>query len=146
MNSSAIIKNKSISRNEVQVIGTDATGERTESDSMDEIKVPANHYLGEQTHRSLFHFSIGAFMKSIRLHERGGADKLIWEEAPMPVLLPGDALVKILASGLTRYELNWEPTYTDEHGNSRLPTIPGHELCGTLNAGWFYVNSFYEYN
>ncbi|HLX67982.1 MAG TPA: NADP-dependent oxidoreductase, partial [Puia sp.] len=73
-------------------------------------------------------------MKAIRLHERGGADKLIWEEAPMPVLRPGDALVKVLASGLTRNELNWGPTYTDEHGNSRLPTIPGHELCGIVTA------------
>jgi hypothetical protein len=26
------------------------------------------------------------FMKAIRLHELGGAEKLMWEEAPMPVL------------------------------------------------------------
>jgi fumarate hydratase class II len=57
--SSAIIKNKSISRNKVQSIGINATGERTESDSMGEIKVPANHYWGAQTQRSLIHFSIG---------------------------------------------------------------------------------------
>lgn len=73
-------------------------------------------------------------MKAIRLHERGGADKLVWEDAPMPGLRPGDALVKVLASSLTRNELNWGPTYADENGRSRLPTIPGHEFCGIVTA------------
>jgi NADPH:quinone reductase-like Zn-dependent oxidoreductase len=73
-------------------------------------------------------------MKAIRLHERGGAEKLMWEEAPMPVLRQGDAMVKVLASGITRNELTWLPTYTDENGSSRLPTIPGHELCGIVSA------------
>jgi len=40
-------------------IGINATGEREESDSMGEISVPANHYWGAQTQRSLIHFSIG---------------------------------------------------------------------------------------
>jgi len=40
-------------------IGTGATGKRTESDSMGEIEVPADHYWGAQTQRSLIHFSIG---------------------------------------------------------------------------------------
>lgn len=73
-------------------------------------------------------------MKAIRLHQRGSADNLIWEDAPMPMLQHGDALVKVLASGLTRNELNWGPTYLDENGQSRLPTIPGHELCGIVTV------------
>ncbi|GBQ28413.1 fumarate hydratase [Acetobacter estunensis NRIC 0472] len=40
-------------------IGIDATGNRTESDSMGKIEVPADHYWGAQTQRSLIHFSIG---------------------------------------------------------------------------------------
>src|ERR1700761_7402239 len=40
-------------------IGTGATGKRVESDSMGEIEVPAEHYWGAQTQRSLIHFSIG---------------------------------------------------------------------------------------
>jgi fumarate hydratase class II len=40
-------------------IGTGATGTRVESDSMGEIEVPAAHYWGAQTQRSLIHFSIG---------------------------------------------------------------------------------------
>ncbi len=40
-------------------IGTGTQGVRTESDSMGEIQVPAEHYWGAQTQRSLLHFSIG---------------------------------------------------------------------------------------
>src|ERR1700730_9165780 len=40
-------------------IGTGATGWRMESDSMGEIAVPAEHYWGAQTERSLHHFAIG---------------------------------------------------------------------------------------
>jgi fumarate hydratase class II len=43
----------------VPPIGTDATGKRAESDSMGTIEVPAEHYWGAQTQRSLIHFSIG---------------------------------------------------------------------------------------
>jgi fumarate hydratase class II len=40
-------------------IGTGAIGTRVESDSMGSIEVPAEHYWGAQTQRSLIHFSIG---------------------------------------------------------------------------------------
>jgi fumarate hydratase, class II len=40
-------------------IGINATGKRIETDSMGEIEVPADHYWGAQTQRSLVHFSIG---------------------------------------------------------------------------------------
>jgi fumarate hydratase, class II len=40
-------------------IGTGATGLRKESDSLGAIGVPAEHYWGAQTQRSLIHFSIG---------------------------------------------------------------------------------------
>jgi fumarate hydratase, class II len=40
-------------------IGIAATGRRTEIDSMGEIEVPADHYWGAQTERSLLHFAIG---------------------------------------------------------------------------------------
>jgi fumarate hydratase class II len=40
-------------------IGIEATDQRKESDSMGEIEVPANHYWGAQTQRSLIHFAIG---------------------------------------------------------------------------------------
>jgi len=40
-------------------IGLDAIGERPEFDSLGTVMVPADHYWGAQTQRSLIHFSIG---------------------------------------------------------------------------------------
>ena len=40
-------------------VGTGATGKRKESDSLGDVEVPADHYWGAQTQRSLIHFSIG---------------------------------------------------------------------------------------
>lgn len=40
-------------------IGTGATGQRREKDSLGEVAVPANRYWGAQTQRSLVHFAIG---------------------------------------------------------------------------------------
>jgi fumarate hydratase, class II len=40
-------------------IGIKATGKRKENDSLGEVEVPAEHYWGAQTQRSLIHFSIG---------------------------------------------------------------------------------------
>jgi fumarate hydratase class II len=48
-------------------VGTGATGERTERDSMGEIAVPAEHYWGAQTERSLRHFAIGEDRMPIEL-------------------------------------------------------------------------------
>src|SRR5258708_38617985 len=42
-----------------QPIGLDATGMRTEFDSLGDVDVPANRYWGAQTQRSLQHFNIG---------------------------------------------------------------------------------------
>ncbi|WP_353072702.1 class II fumarate hydratase [Tunturiibacter gelidiferens] len=40
-------------------IGVGASGKRKETDSMGEVEVPADHYWGAQTERSLIHFAIG---------------------------------------------------------------------------------------
>jgi len=40
-------------------IGLDATGMRKEFDSLGTVEVPAGHYWGAQTQRSLQHFNIG---------------------------------------------------------------------------------------
>ena len=40
-------------------IGIEATGKRKESDSLGDVEVPAEHYWGAQTQRSLIHFAIG---------------------------------------------------------------------------------------
>jgi NADPH:quinone reductase-like Zn-dependent oxidoreductase len=71
-------------------------------------------------------------MKAIRLHARGGPEQLVYEDAPAPVLRPGDALVRVSATGITSTELTWDETYQNPDGSPRIPTIPGHELSGVI--------------
>jgi fumarate hydratase class II len=53
-------------------IGTGQAGTRTESDSMGEIQVPAEHYWGAQTQRSLEHFAIGGDRMPLPLYHAYG--------------------------------------------------------------------------
>ncbi|HTU23218.1 MAG TPA: class II fumarate hydratase [Gemmataceae bacterium] len=53
-------------------IGTGQTGMRLETDSMGEIAVPAEHYWGAQTQRSLQHFAIGGDRMPLPLYHAYG--------------------------------------------------------------------------
>ncbi len=56
-------------------VGIEATGTRTETDSMGAVEVPANHYWGAQTQRSLMHFSIGGDVMPVALYHAYGQVK-----------------------------------------------------------------------
>jgi NADPH:quinone reductase-like Zn-dependent oxidoreductase len=73
-------------------------------------------------------------MKAIHLHARGGPEELVYEDAPKPQLNPGDALVHVCACAVTPTELRWPTTYTTHDGADRLPSIPGHEVSGVVEA------------
>src|SRR5262245_42557953 len=73
-------------------------------------------------------------MKAIRLHKRGGPEQLVYDDAPKPELSPGDALIRVHATGITPTELTWAETYSNCDGSERLPTIPGHEVSGVVDS------------
>jgi NADPH:quinone reductase-like Zn-dependent oxidoreductase len=73
-------------------------------------------------------------MKAVRMHSLGGPRQLVYEDVEMPLLGPGDALVRVIASSITKDELSWPPTYQTKDGQPRLPTIPGHEFAGIVDA------------
>jgi len=58
----------------------------------------------------------------------------MYEDAPKPIPGAGDALVRVHACAITPTELSWGTTYTTRDGVDRLPTIPGHELSGVVEA------------
>lgn len=73
-------------------------------------------------------------MKAIRIHGRGGPEQLIYEEAPKPSPKKGEALVRVMAAGVTPTELSWSSAYATRDGADRLPAIPGHEFSGIVEA------------
>ena len=73
-------------------------------------------------------------MRAIRMHTRGGPELLTFEDVPKPALQPGDALVRVIATSITKTELTWDESYTDCDGRPRIPTVPGHEFAGIVDA------------
>lgn len=70
-------------------------------------------------------------MKAIRIHCRGGPEALVYEDAPIPALRPGDALVRVHAASISPAEFTWHIWETPD-GRSRLPFIPSHEVSGVV--------------
>ncbi|WP_406601530.1 alcohol dehydrogenase catalytic domain-containing protein [Lentzea miocenica] len=51
---------------------------------------------------------------------------------PYPHAAENDVIVRVHAAGFTPGELDWPATWTDRAGRDRTPSIPGHELSGTV--------------
>ena len=73
-------------------------------------------------------------MKAIRIHKHGGPEQLIYEDAPNPTPARGEALVRVVAAAVTPTELSWASAYATRDRINRLPSIPGHELSGVVEA------------
>jgi NADPH:quinone reductase-like Zn-dependent oxidoreductase len=71
-------------------------------------------------------------MKAIRLHGRGGPDRLVYEDAPQPHPGPGEVLVRVYATGVIATELEWDETYETTAGDPRALPIPGRDLSGVV--------------
>ncbi|HLD97322.1 MAG TPA: zinc-binding dehydrogenase [Candidatus Nanoarchaeia archaeon] len=70
-------------------------------------------------------------MKAVRFHEFGGPEVLRFEDAPVPGLQPGQALVKVKASSINHIDI-WV-----EGGNNykpKLPHIPGADVAGIVEG------------
>lgn len=70
-------------------------------------------------------------MKAVRFHEHGGADVLRAEDAPDPVLSPGEVLVRVRACALNHLDI-W-----NRRGvvRMRLPHILGADVAGDIADG-----------
>src|SRR5581483_1105467 len=73
-------------------------------------------------------------MYALRLHEPGGPENIVYEEAPAPLLGIGDVLLRVHAASFTPTELSWPSTWVDRNGHDRRPVIPGHEVSGVVEA------------
>jgi NADPH:quinone reductase-like Zn-dependent oxidoreductase len=71
-------------------------------------------------------------MMALRAHSRGGPEQLVYEQAPVPEAGPGEALVEVHAAAITFAELTWDQTWLTLDGRDRTPTIPSHEVSGTV--------------
>lgn len=74
-------------------------------------------------------------MKALVAMDKGGAGQLDYrDDAPIPYLGIGDALVRVEAASFTPDELDWPSTWVDRSGRDRHPVVPGHEVSGVVEA------------
>jgi NADPH:quinone reductase-like Zn-dependent oxidoreductase len=59
---------------------------------------------------------------------------LVYEEAPVPLLAQGVALVRVHAAGITPTELSWSANYASRDGVDCLPVVPGRDVSGVIEA------------
>jgi NADPH:quinone reductase-like Zn-dependent oxidoreductase len=55
-------------------------------------------------------------------------------ERPEPQAAINDVVVRVHAAGFVNTELGWPSTWADRGGRDRTPSIPGHELAGTVTT------------
>ena len=74
-------------------------------------------------------------MKAVRLHKNGGADSLVCDEAPNPLVTGNLVLIRVHATAITPTEFEWYPTFHTHDGGARpFPIILGHEFSGVVAA------------
>ncbi len=74
-------------------------------------------------------------MKAIRLHQAGGPESLLYEEALKPIPKDHQVLVQVYATAITPTEFDWYPTFhTPEGGMRPFPIILSHEFSGAVEA------------
>ncbi|UBU08376.1 NADP-dependent oxidoreductase [Nonomuraea gerenzanensis] len=72
-------------------------------------------------------------MQAITVRDRAaGQAGLSLTEEPYPHAAENDVIVRVHAAGFTRGELDWPGTWTDRAGRDRTPSVPGHEVSGTV--------------
>src|SRR5580698_5065708 len=116
----------------IPAIGTNATGVRQESDSMGTIEVPAEHYWGAQTQRSLIHFSIGNDrMPKAVYHAYGYVKKaaaLVNQAAGRLAAWKGDAIC-VVADEVISGQLDHEfPLYVWQTGSGTQSNMNVNEV------------------
>jgi len=77
-------------------------------------------------------------MKAVRLHEFGGPEVLVYEDAPRPALKPGEVSVRVHAVGLNPPDWYLREGYRtlppEWHPPESFPIIPGTDISGVVEA------------
>ena len=74
-------------------------------------------------------------MRALHAYTKSDPSQLVYEEASVPPVAPGEVLVRVHASGVTPSELDWPSTWLHHDGTPRIPPIiPGHEVAGVVEA------------
>jgi len=75
-----------------------------------------------------------ATMKAVRIHEYGGPEVLVYEDAPRPQAEKGDVLVQVHAAGINPVDWKVRQGLAKDSLHHHLPLILGWDVSGVVEA------------
>src|SRR5262245_41020258 len=73
-------------------------------------------------------------MKAVRIHEYGDPDVLRYEDAPRPVIGPGEVLIRVHAAAINPMDWKLRAGYFKDFLPFKLPMVPGWDVSGVVEA------------
>ena len=73
-----------------------------------------------------------ATMKAIRIHNYGGSEVLIHEDAPLPVAADDEVLIRVHAAGVNPVDWKVREGHLEDLLHHNLPLVPGWDVSGTI--------------
>ncbi len=83
-----------------------------------------------------------ATMKAVRIHEYGGPESLVYEDAPKPEPGPGEVLIKVHAAGVNPLDWKVRQGYLKGHAPYHLPLTLGLDVSGVVESVGEGVKAF----
>src|SRR6478735_1048029 len=71
-------------------------------------------------------------MKAVRLHDYGGSEVLVYEDAPRPSPKPGEVLVRVRAASMNPVDWKMRAGYLRQWVPLPLPIILGRDFSGDI--------------
>jgi NADPH:quinone reductase-like Zn-dependent oxidoreductase len=71
-------------------------------------------------------------MKAVRIHDYGGPDVLVYEEAPRPTAGPGEVLIRVHATTVNPFDCAARAGYMQSYFNYTFPLIVGTDVAGVV--------------
>ena len=73
-------------------------------------------------------------MKAIRIHEFGGLDKMVYEDAPDPTPGEGEVLIRVRGAGVNPVDVAIRTGKHPAAASMQLPYVPGIDAAGEVEA------------
>src|SRR5277367_4531945 len=85
---------------------------------------------------------IATKLKAVRIHNHGNSSVLIYEDAPMPTILPDEALIKVHSVGINPVDWKIRLGYGDYRNAFSFPLILGWDVAGTIESAGPLLKKF----
>lgn len=83
-------------------------------------------------------------MEAIRIHEYGGAEKLIYEQVQIPEPAPDEIIIKVHAAGVNPMDWKIRDGRWKDSVRQKLPLILGWDVAGTVVRSGTLITRFKE--